>query len=120
MSAKQRIFAALAANGFGQLVTMGTQLLLTPLFFRQWGAALYGEWLILSAIPAYLALADLGVSSAAGNEMAMRAGAGNHAGAQQTFRGARGVARLASALERCDFDSAFGLLSDLDDSARQP
>jgi len=98
MSAKQRIFAALAANGFGQLVTMGTQLLLTPLFFRQWGAALYGEWLILSAIPAYLALADLGVSSAAGNEMAMRAGAGNHAGAQQTFRGARGVARLASAL----------------------
>lgn len=98
MSAKQRIFAALAANGFGQAVTIGTQLLLTPLFFRHWGAALYGEWLILSAIPAYLALADLGVSSAAGNEMAMRAGAGNHTGAQQTFRGARSVARMASAL----------------------
>ena len=30
------------------------------------------------------------------------------------------AARLASALERCDFDSAFGLLSDLDDSARTP
>jgi len=98
MSTRQRIFAALAANGFGQAVTIGTQLLLTPLFFRQWGAALYGEWLILSAIPAYLALADLGVSSAAGNEMAMRAGAGELAGAQQTFRGARGVARMAAVL----------------------
>jgi len=98
MSAKQRIVAALAANGFGQAVTIGTQLLLTPLYFRHWGAGLYGEWLILSAIPAYLALADLGVSSAAGNEMAMRAGAGNLNGAQQTFRGARGVARMAAAL----------------------
>lgn len=98
MSAKQRIVAALAANGFGQLVTIGTQLLLTPLYFHHWGAGLYGEWLILSAIPAYLALADLGVSSAAGNEMAMRAGAGNLVGAQQTFRGARSVARMAAAL----------------------
>ncbi|WP_338440520.1 oligosaccharide flippase family protein [uncultured Aquabacterium sp.] len=98
MSANQRIVAALAANGFGQLVTIGTQLLLTPLYFHHWGAGLYGEWLILSAIPAYLALADLGVSSAAGNEMAMRAGAGNLVGAQQTFRGARSVARMAAAL----------------------
>lgn len=98
MSAKQRIVAALAANGFGQVVTIGTQLLLTPLYFHHWGAGLYGEWLILSAIPAYLALADLGVSSAAGNEMAMRAGAGNLVGAQQTFRGARSQARMAAAL----------------------
>ena len=98
MSVRQRIVAALAANGFGQVVTIGTQVLLTPLYFRHWGADLYGDWLMLSAIPAYLALADLGVSSAAGNEMAMRAGAGNLRGAQQTFRGAQGVAWLAAVL----------------------
>lgn len=98
MSARQRIHAALAANGFGQAVTIGTQLLLTPLFFRLWGSERYGEWLMLSAIPAYLMLADLGVSSAGANEMAMRAGARDLAGAQQTFRGAQGVARLAAGL----------------------
>ncbi len=108
MSAKQRIVSALAANGFGQMVTIGTQLLLTPMFFRLWGAGLYGEWLMLSAIPAYLALADLGVSSAAGNEMVMRAGAGNLTGAQQTFRGARSLARLAAA-----FTVVLGLLLSL-------
>jgi O-antigen/teichoic acid export membrane protein len=105
MSARQRIVSALAANGFGQMVTIGTQFLLTPMFFRLWGAGLYGEWLMLSAIPAYLALADLGVSSAAGNDMVMRAGAGNLAGAQQTFRGARSLARLAAA-----FAVVLGLL----------
>ncbi len=97
MSVKQRVMRALAANAFGQAVTIGTQLLLTPLFFRNWGAGLYGEWLILSSVPAYLTMADLGLGSAAGNEMAMRAGAGDHAGAQRTYRGATWVGLMAGA-----------------------
>lgn len=96
MSTRQRILEGLAAHGFGQGVTIGTQLLLVPLFFRLWGAERYGEWLLLSAIPAYLVLADLGIGSAAANEMAMRAGAGDRPGAQQTFRGAQAVAWLAA------------------------
>jgi O-antigen/teichoic acid export membrane protein len=97
MSVQQRVTRALAANAFGQVVTIATQLLLTPLFFRTWGAGLYGEWLILSSVPAYLTMADLGIGSAAGNEMAMRAGAGDHAGAQQTYRGATWVGLMAGA-----------------------
>ena len=93
-----RIASALAANAFGQAVTVGSQLLLTPLFFRFWGAAQYGEWLILSSIPAYLTMADMGFGSAAGNEMTMRAGAGDRRGAQQTFLGALLVVAWASAL----------------------
>lgn len=95
MSLKRRIAASLAANSFGQGVTISTQLLLLPLFLSHWGASLYGDWLLLTAIPAYLAMADLGISSAAGNEMAMRAGASDRRGAQQTFRGAQQVAFLA-------------------------
>jgi O-antigen/teichoic acid export membrane protein len=91
MTVQRRIARALAANAFGQVVTVGTQLLLTPLFFWKWGAGLYGEWLILSSIPAYLTMADLGLGSAAGNEMTMRAGAGDHSGAQKTYRGAMWV-----------------------------
>jgi O-antigen/teichoic acid export membrane protein len=95
MSVKQRIAHALAASAFGQSVTIGSQLLLTPLFFRYWGPGLYGEWLILSSVPAYLTMTDLGIGSAAGNEMTMRAGAGDQSGAQQTYRGAHWVALAA-------------------------
>lgn len=98
MSVRQRILAALAANAFGQVVTVGTQLLLTPLFFAKWGAALYGEWLLLSALPAYLTMADLGIGSAAGNDMTMRAGAGDRQGAQATYRGAFRVAAAVGLL----------------------
>lgn len=98
MSIQQRIMSGLAANTFGQAVTIGSQILLTPLFFKYWGAAKYGEWLILSSIPAYLSMADLGIGSAAGNEMTMRAGAGDRVGAQQTFRGAGLVFAGASVL----------------------
>ena len=88
MNVKKRIMTSLAANAFGQIITISSQLLLIPLFLKYWGVAKYGEWLILSSIPAYLILADLGIGAAAGNEMTIRAGAGDHQGAQQTFRGA--------------------------------
>jgi len=96
MSIRQRIYLALAAGAFGQVVTIGSQILLTPLFFLHWGAAKYGEWLLISTIPAYLVMADFGVGSAAGNEMIMRAGAGDYEGAQRTFRGAIRLCGLVS------------------------
>jgi O-antigen/teichoic acid export membrane protein len=102
MSVQKRIMTALAASAFGQLVTMSSQIVLTPMFFKFWGAEKYGEWLILSSIPAYLTMADMGIGSAAGNEMTMRAGAGDRPGAQKTFRGALRVAAGAGAI-------AFGL-----------
>lgn len=72
-----RIGRALGAGAFGQAVTVLVQLASIPLFLRYWGIERYGEWLILSAIPSYLALSDLGFGSAAANEMTMAAGAGN-------------------------------------------
>ncbi len=98
MTVRARIAAALAANAFGQAVTVASQLILTPLHFRIWGAAMYGEWLILSSIPAYLTMADLGIGSAAGNEMTMRAAAGDRVGARRTLLGALWVAGAAAAL----------------------
>lgn len=86
MGARTRIQQALAANAFGQVVTIISQLALTPLYFRLWGAPLYGEWLLLSSLPSYLSMVDLGVGAAAGNEMTMRAGASDRSGAQQAFR----------------------------------
>lgn len=98
MSVFARITSALGANAFGQAVTIGSQLALTPLFFRVWGAGQYGEWLLLSSVPAYLMMADVGIGSAAGNEMTMSAGAGDQRAAQNTFLSALAVALGASLL----------------------
>jgi O-antigen/teichoic acid export membrane protein len=98
VSASKRILSALAANVFGQAVSIGSQILLTPLFFLYWGAEKYGEWLLLSSIPAYLVMADLGIGSAAGNEMTMLAGRQDWLGAQKTFRGAFWVAGIVAAV----------------------
>jgi O-antigen/teichoic acid export membrane protein len=96
MSARQRIVHALAANTMAQGITVLSQLLLTPLFFRQWGAGTYGEWLLVSSIPAYLAMADMGIGTAAGNDMAMQAGAGRWQSARATYLAALKVSGLAA------------------------
>ena len=36
-----------------------------------WGVELYGEWVTLSALPAYLVLCNIGLTSTAGNSLAM-------------------------------------------------
>lgn len=95
MSIRQRVLNAIAATAFGHLVTIVGQIALAPLFLSKWGVTAYGEWLMLSAIPAYLAVADVGIGSAAGNEMAMRAGSGDHEGAKRTFEGALLIAAAA-------------------------
>lgn len=62
------------------------QLIGVPVFLHSWGAKLYGEWLILSAIPTYLAFSDIGFGDVAANDMTMRAAAGNRGGALETFQ----------------------------------
>jgi O-antigen/teichoic acid export membrane protein len=57
-----------------------------PLLLGYWGTELYGEWLMLAAIPAYLSIADGGFAGAASREMSMRSGAGNRSGALSLFQ----------------------------------
>ena len=57
-----------------------------PLLLHAWGAARYGDWLLLSAIPIYLSLSDLGFGDASGSDMAMRVAANDRAGALRTFQ----------------------------------
>jgi O-antigen/teichoic acid export membrane protein len=83
---RERIGRALGAGAFGQAVTILVQLVSVPLFLQYWGIERYGEWLILAAIPSYLALSDLGFGSAAANEMTMAAGAGDHERVVATYQ----------------------------------
>ncbi|PXF56039.1 MAG: hypothetical protein C4B57_00890 [Deltaproteobacteria bacterium] len=57
-----------------------------PLLLAFWGAQLYGEWLMLAAIPAYLSIGDGGFATAACRDMAMKSGAGDRQGALAVFQ----------------------------------
>ena len=82
----KRIVAGVGANSFGLAVTVGIQLFSLPVFLHYWSNEKYGAWLILSAIPAYLSMADVGMVTAAGNKMAMAMGQGDAKEANRVFQ----------------------------------
>ena len=65
----RRLIFGMGAYSYAQVVTVATQLLSLPLFLSIWDVATYGDWLIISAIPSYLSLADAGITTAAANRM---------------------------------------------------
>lgn len=72
MSAKKRIVLNGIATSLHKLVLAGQHLILVPFFLKAWGAAYYGEWLTLSAVPMAFTLSDLGFGSAVANEFVIR------------------------------------------------
>lgn len=81
-----RLVRGLGASALGPVVTIIIQFISVPVFLHYWGAKLYGEWLILSAIPSYLALSDVGFGSVAANDMTMSVAAGQREAALDTFQ----------------------------------
>src|SRR3984893_6799806 len=81
-----RLLRGLGATALGPIVTAFIQLGAVPLLLHSWGVAKYGDWLILSAIPSYLGLSDLGFGDASGSDMTMRVAAGDRKGAIETFQ----------------------------------
>ena len=82
----RRILHGLGANAYVQLVIIIIQLAGVPILLHAWGTQLYGEWLILAAIPTYLSMTDLGFSQSAGNDMTARMARGDVAGALAVFQ----------------------------------
>lgn len=71
MSSLRRISAGAGANVVNlvyQIVIVGISV---PVLAGAWGVEQYGVWVMLTAIPAYLALSDFGFSTAATNDIAM-------------------------------------------------
>jgi len=96
MSVHRRLAGGFLAGAYGQVVSIGVQLLTLPIFLAHWGSTRYGEWLLLSAIPAYLSLSDMGFASVASNQMAMEVAAGERESALRTFHGTLGIVAFAS------------------------
>ncbi|WP_018609037.1 lipopolysaccharide biosynthesis protein [Uliginosibacterium gangwonense] len=86
MTMKSKLIQNFGANAFGQLVTILIQLVSVPLFLYFWGVSTYGEWLVLSSIPMYLSLSDIGFASVAANDMTMKVAKGDRAGALCSYQ----------------------------------
>ena len=81
--ARSRLISGVGANAYAQGVTLVVQLVSTPALLAAFGAKTYGLWLVVSALPTYIALADLG--------RPVRRGERHHA--RGDARSARGGAR---------------------------
>jgi O-antigen/teichoic acid export membrane protein len=97
-SVRQKLGRAFSASALGPAVTIFVQLVTVPALLRVWGAERYGEWLLLSAIPSYLSMTDMGFGSVAGNEMTMDVASGNYRRALQTFQSTGALVAAASFL----------------------
>jgi O-antigen/teichoic acid export membrane protein len=65
----KRLLKGIGANFLGQSINLASRFLLVPLFLLAWGANIYGEWLLLSSMVAYLTLSDMGGATYIGNRM---------------------------------------------------
>ena len=74
---RERLLKGTGAQGFSQVVQIFIRLAEVPLLLSFWGTQLYGEWLMLSAIPIYLSIGDGGFAGAACHDMTIRSGEGN-------------------------------------------
>ena len=83
---KYRLFHAIGATSLGPIVTAIIQLVGVPVFLHFWGPKLYGEWLVLSAIPIYLGFTDFGFGGVAANEMTMLVARGEKSAALEVFQ----------------------------------
>jgi O-antigen/teichoic acid export membrane protein len=97
-NSSRRFIRGLGATALGPVVTAAIQLGPVPLLIHAWGAAKYGDWLLLSAIPSYLSLTDLGFGDASGSDMTVRVAAGDRDGALRTFQSSWALFIAISAL----------------------
>jgi O-antigen/teichoic acid export membrane protein len=105
-----RLIRGFGATALSPIVTAIVQIVSVPVFLHFWGVKLYGEWLIISAVPIYLVLSDLGFGNVAANDMTMLVAAGDREGALETFQSTWALILITSALVEISILSAIWFL----------
>ena len=82
------IYRMFGAQTYGTAINTLDKLVTVPLFLVFWGVNLYGEWLVLRAIPSYLGVAELGFATAAANKMSVAIVENRHDRAVSYFQAA--------------------------------
>lgn len=86
LTPRGRVLRGTAANVFAGAVIAFNQLLQIPILTHAWGVEIYGIWLMLIAIPFYIALVDAGIVAAATVELTRRVNSGDRPRARETFQ----------------------------------
>lgn len=81
----RRLAKGVGANALGQLINTGLQLAIVPILASHWGLERYGIWLLITTVPFYLLVSDLGFARASSVDMTLRTARGDTAGALATF-----------------------------------
>ena len=87
---------AVARNLMAQVWTrlvsnVGVRLLQVPLLLSALGQDDYGRWLVVSIIPAWLTLLNMGIGTVSGNALVMEVAAGDMSAARKTYADAMSV-----------------------------
>jgi O-antigen/teichoic acid export membrane protein len=83
---KRRLLLGFIVNWIGKLASTIIQLVQVPVFLHFWNTPLFGEWLILNSIPAYLSFSSIGFGNVAGNEMTMMVARNDREDALRVFQ----------------------------------
>lgn len=110
MSLKRRLLSGIGANIIAQGTSTLSQIAAIPLYLHFWTLTEYGTWLMLSAVPTYLALFDGGLLTAAGNTATRAMAAGDKATATEVLHTATAaIAMLGLTLAICVVPLTLGL-----------
>lgn len=82
----KRLINGSFANFLGKVWVLIIQLISIPVLTQKWGIEGYGLWLMISTIPTYIALSDLGLGSAAGIEITKKVDNSDYYGALEIFQ----------------------------------
>src|ERR1035441_3547077 len=83
---KRRLVWSFLSSWIARISSTVIQLVQLPVFLHYWTMPLYGDWLIVSAVPTYLSFSTTGFGTVAGNEMTMMVARDDHAGALHVFQ----------------------------------
>ena len=83
---RRRLILGFISNWVSRLAGTVIQLVQVPVFLHFWSVPLYGDWLVVNAIPTYLGFSNIGFGSVAGNEMTMLMGRKDQAAALRVFQ----------------------------------
>jgi O-antigen/teichoic acid export membrane protein len=83
---KRRLILGLISNWISKLANTIIQLAQVPVFLHFWSEPVFGEWLIINAIPNYLSFSNIGFGTVAGNEMTMAEARGDRETTLRVFQ----------------------------------
>lgn len=95
---KSRLFKGVAADGIFQFSQMFVRFVEVPLLLYFWGVELFGEWLIITSIPAYLSISDFGFTHVTAREVVMKVAAGDKEEAMATYQSSAVLVGLMSSV----------------------